>query len=75
MSTALIDLNPHLLPVKKEADAIHQAIKEYQEAYGHAPCYLHVAPTDWRAPIREGYCGLTVVADLGNDGPKFRLSA
>lgn len=75
MSADLITLNVHLAPVKKQADEVYQAIKEYREAFNHSPCYLHVSPTDWRAPILEGYCGLIVVADLGNDGPKFRLSA
>ena len=73
MSTDLTSLNPHLKPIKAEAEEVREAIEEFRKLWKLEPYYLVVNPQDWRAAIKSGYCGLQVLTDPAV--PKFKLSA
>jgi hypothetical protein len=73
MSQDLIQLNPQLSPIRKDADAVREAMDEFRKLWRLEPIFLVVNPKDWRSGIKFGYLGLSVVVDP--EVATFKLSA
>lgn len=59
---SLFEINPQLSGIKKEADAVKEAIEEFRHLWRLEPCFLVIPPSDWRAGS-SCYCNLEIVVD------------
>lgn len=55
-------LNPHLAPLKNEAEAVIREIEAFEKTRGISPVYIRFPRTAWQRSMSH-YCGLIVVVD------------
>lgn len=57
-------LNPHLVPIKKEAIYIMEQIADFEKKRGISPVYIKFPPSAWQRGMSH-YCGLIVLIEFG----------